>query len=124
MFMQPHSRQNMPQSVDNSVKTINARNFHLEVVESKKIVLVDFFAERCDACKMIAPILQEIADEGIIKVVKINVDENPELASQFGVMEIPDLKIFNVGKVVDTFSGEISEPDIVDWLYRAIADWS
>ncbi|RWX05675.1 thioredoxin [Rhizobium hidalgonense] len=116
----------MPQSAKTSVKAVNATNFDLEVVESTKIVLVAFSSPGCTPCKAIAPILEEIAGEmkGIIKVVTLNVDEDPELRVQFGVRPIPTLKIFDSGKVAGTFIGAKPKSVIVDWIYQTIADWS
>ncbi|NLU24312.1 MAG: thioredoxin [Clostridiales bacterium] len=83
-----------------SVIKITKDNFQSEVVESTKPVLVDFWATWCGPCKMLSPVVDEIAEETqIAKVGKINVDEEPELAMQFGVMSIPTLILFKNGKV-------------------------
>lgn len=85
---------------------ITKENFQTEVLEAKETVLVDFWASWCGPCKMIGPIIDQIADErNDIKVGKINVDEQPELATQFKVMSIPTLLVFKDGKVVNQSLG-------------------
>ena len=85
---------------------INKNNFQNEVVNSDKPVLLDFLAPWCAPCRMVVPIIEEIAGERPdIRVGKINVDEQPELASEFGVMSIPTLVVVKNGKVVQQVSG-------------------
>lgn len=85
---------------------ITKDNFQAEVLEAKETVLVDFWASWCGPCKMIGPIIDQIADErSDIKVCKINVDEEQELAVQFKVMSIPTLLVFKEGKVVNQSLG-------------------
>ena len=80
---------------------INHNNFHNEVMNSEKKVLLDFWAPWCGPCRMVIPLVEEIAQERPdIKVGKINVDENPELAGQFGVLSIPTLVVMENGKIV------------------------
>ena len=89
-----------------SVTTITEDNFKTEVLSSEKPVLVDFWASWCGPCRMVSPIVDEIAEEsdGSFKVGKINVDEQPDLASQFDVMSIPTLMVFTNGSVAESAS--------------------
>ena len=89
-----------------SVIAITKENFHKEVMLSEKPVLIDFWAPWCGPCRMVGPLVDEIAEErDDIKVGKINVDEEPELASQFQVMSIPTLMVVKSGEVVNKTMG-------------------
>ena len=100
-----------------SVLHITKENFEAEVLRSDKPVLVDFFAVWCGPCKMIAPILEEIAEEREdIKVCKINVDEEPELAAQYQVASIPSLFVIKDGQVVNQSLGARPKPQILELL--------
>ena len=93
---------------------VNKNNFQEEVLNSDKPVLVDFWAPWCGPCRMVLPIIEEISDENEdIKVVKINVDEDPELANQFGVMTIPTLYVFKNGEAVNHRSGAMPKEQIL-----------
>ena len=96
---------------------INQNNFHNEVMNSEKKVLLDFWAPWCGPCRMVVPLLDEIAKERTdIKVGKINVDENPELAKQFGVFSIPTLVVMENGKIVRQEQGARSKKAILSML--------
>lgn len=100
-----------------SAININKSNFHNEVVRSDRPVLLDFWAPWCGPCRMVGPILEEIAQErSDIKVGKVNVDEQPELASQFGVMSIPTLVVMKNGKVTTQAMGARPKRQILEML--------
>ena len=105
------------------VVTISAGNFEQEVVKSTTPVLVDFWAEWCGPCKMIAPLLDELAEEktGKIKVAKVNVDDNQELATKFGIRAIPTLMLFQGGQVKETIVGMTGKKDLERKLASYIA---
>jgi len=85
---------------------ITNQNFNEEVIQSDKPVLIDFWASWCGPCRMIAPIVEEIAEErNDIKVGKINVDDEPELATRFGIMSIPTLVVIKDGEIVNKLVG-------------------
>ena len=85
---------------------ITRSNFQQEVLDSHETVLVDFWASWCGPCRMLAPVVDEIAEENPnLKVCKVNIDEQPELASQFQIMSIPTLMVFKDGKVVNQSLG-------------------
>lgn len=96
---------------------ITKENFESEVLKSDKPVLVDFWAAWCGPCKMLSPVIDEIADErSDIKVGKINVDEQPELASQFAVMSIPTLIVFKNGEITNKAIGVQPKDAILSML--------
>ena len=86
--------------------------FAAEVLQSDKPVLVDFWAEWCGPCRMIAPVVEEMAGEyeGKAKIVKLDVDANPQVSMQFGIRSIPTLLIFKNGKIVDQIVGAVPKP--------------
>lgn len=96
---------------------INKENFQQEVLHSDKPVLVDFWASWCGPCQMVLPIMDEIADEcSDIKVCKINVDEQKELARQFRVMSIPTLAVFKNGEMVNRSTGAKPKEQILQMI--------
>jgi thioredoxin 1 len=103
-----------------TVKVDNS-NFQSEVLDSVEPVVVDFWAEWCGPCKMIAPSLEEISVEmaGKVKVVKLNIDENPELAAKFGVRSIPTLALFKAGEVADIKVGAAPKSALSSWISNA-----
>ncbi len=100
-----------------SVIKINKENFSNEVLASNKPVLLDFYADWCGPCRMVGPIVAEIADErSDVKVGKINVDEQPELAAQFQVMSIPTLAVIKDGKLINQVVGFRPKAQILEML--------
>ena len=100
-----------------SVINIKKNNFQNEVLNSEMPVLLDFWAPWCGPCRMVSPVVDEIASErGDIKVGKVNVDEQPELAAQFGVMSIPTLVVMKNGKIVNQVTGARTKAQILDML--------
>ena len=100
-----------------SAININKNNFQNEIMDSEKTVLLDFWAPWCAPCRMVVPVIEEIAGERPdIKVGKINVDEQPELASKFGIMSITTLVVMKNGKIVQQVSGARPKNAILEML--------
>ena len=100
-----------------AVITITKESFAQEVLQSEKPVLLDFWASWCGPCRMLSPIVDEVAEErGDVKVGKVNVDEQPELAGEFGVMSIPTLLVFEQGKLVRQAVGARPKAGVLDLL--------
>ncbi|MGC8971551.1 MAG: thioredoxin [bacterium] len=113
---------NLGNSYNSKVKAVSRLDFDSEVINSNIPVLADFWAEWCMPCKMLSPIVEEISQEfsGRIKVVKVNVDENPDLAMRYGIQAIPTLLIFKEGKVVGEIVGYVSKRVLKDRIEEAI----
>lgn len=100
-----------------SVIKITKENFQTEVLESDKVVLVDFYADWCGPCKMLSPIVEQLAEERTdIKVGKVNIDEQQELAVQYRVMTIPTLLVFKDGEAAERSSGLVSQDEILEMI--------
>lgn len=99
------------------VLEVNNENFEKEVLESEKPVLIDFFADWCGPCKMLSPIVEQIAEENDqIKVVKINIDNEQELAVKYGIMSIPTLVVIKNGQESSRSVGLISKEEILELI--------
>jgi thioredoxin 1 len=101
-----------------NTRDFKEESFKNDVLDSDKPVLVDFWAEWCGPCKMLTPVINELADEYLDKVVigKVNVDNNPTIASEYGIRSIPSLLFFKNGKVQNQIMGAVSKDDIAKAL--------
>ncbi|KFB08475.1 thioredoxin [Nitratireductor basaltis] len=102
--------------------TVDKNNFQSDVLQANEPVVVDFWAEWCGPCKMISPALEEISNEldGKVKIAKLNIDENPELAAQYGVRSIPTLLMFKNGEVADMKVGAAPKTALSAWVSGAV----
>lgn len=103
-----------------SVLKITSENYEEEVLNSKEKVLIDFYADWCGPCKMMAPVVEEIANEleGKLKVGKVNVDENQDLAIKYGIMSIPTLVVVENGETVRNLVGFRSKEELIEILSK------
>jgi len=104
------------------ILNLNQSNFSTIIHNENKLILVDFWAEWCAPCKMLAPILEEISKdlEEKILICKVNLDENQDLASEFSIKSIPTLLLFENGKLKDTKVGLLSKMDLLNWIGQSI----
>jgi thioredoxin 1 len=105
-----------------SVGKVSDATFDVEVLKAQEPVVVDFWAEWCGPCRMIAPALEEIAGTmaGKVKVVKLNVDENPATATKYGIMSIPTLMIFKNGQLASRQIGAQPKQKLEQWITAAV----
>ena len=105
-----------------AIKNCNENDFENEVLKSNLPVLVDFWAEWCGPCKMLTPILEELSNEmkNEINIVKVNLDENQDLAMKYSIRSIPTLLLFKEGNLVDTKVGLLPKSEIVTWFKSKI----
>ena len=105
-----------------AIKNCNENDFENEVLKSNLPVIVDFWAEWCGPCKMLTPILEELSNEmkNEIKVVKVNLDENQDLAMKYSIRSIPTLLLFKEGNLIDTKVGLLPKSEIVTWFKSKI----
>jgi len=108
--------------VAGALNDVTDNNFHVEVLEADKPVLVDFWAPWCGPCRIIAPHLEELAGEREdLEVVKLNVDENPQTAARYGVMSIPMLLLFKGGQPIHQIIGAMPKSRLVQEIEPALA---
>lgn len=99
------------------IKNITKENFQKEVIESEKTVLLDFFASWCGPCRMLAPVVEEVAEERTdIIVGKVDIDEEMELAQEFKIMSVPTLAVFKNGQMIHKSAGVVSKREILELL--------
>jgi len=104
-----------------SVGKVSDTTFESEVLKATSPVVVDFWAEWCGPCRMIGPALEEIAGslDGKVKIVKLNVDENPKTAAKYGIQSIPTLMIFKNGQMTSQQIGAVPKQKLADWIKAA-----
>ncbi len=102
-----------------AVLNLDDSNFEEKVLKNENLVLCDFWAEWCGPCKQISPILEELSEElkeKKVTIAKVNIDENPETPSKYGIMSIPTLLLFKEGKLISTQVGLQQKDDLISWI--------
>jgi thioredoxin 1 len=101
-----------------AAKQVTDASFEQDVLKAEGLVLVDFWAEWCGPCKMIGPVLEELAGEmaGKVTIAKVNVDQSPNVASQHGIRSIPTLMLFKGGKLIATKVGSVPKQSVQAWI--------
>lgn len=105
------------------LQTVSDSSFAAEVLQSDKPVMIDFWAEWCGPCRALMPVVEDVAGSigDKVKIVKMNIDENPETPTKYGIRGIPTLMVFKDGQLVDTRVGGMSKQQLSDWLSSIIA---
>ena len=103
--------------------SVTDQNFESEVLQADGPVVVDFWAEWCGPCKVMSPLVDQLASElgDKVKVVKVNIDENPNAPTKYGVRGIPTFMVFKGGQLVDTKVGSMSKTQLSDWISSSVA---
>ena len=103
------------------IKQKNEKEFNMEVLKEEGIVVVDFFATWCGPCKMLAPVLEDVQEEmKNVKIVKVDIDENPNVASEYKVKNIPTIKVFKNGEEITTNVGFLPKGALVEMINKSI----
>ena len=105
-----------------TVQAVTDATFETDVLKSEQIVVVDFWAEWCGPCRALAPVLEDLASEygDQVKIVKMNIDENPDAPVQHGVRSIPTLMMFKGGEAIETQVGALPKPTLKEWIDRSL----
>ena len=117
MLLQQNNYNNESEEINMEISNVTSANFEQEVLNSEQTVLIDFYADWCGPCKMLSPIVEQVASENTdVKVVKVNVDNEQDLAIKYQVMSIPTLVVIKNGSEANRMVGLSSKSDIVDMI--------